>query len=197
MYKEVIVIGAGGHGNVVADIIKKSGDRFVGFLDDDVSKKNVIDKIDNCTKYLDKHFVIAIGDNEIRKRIIEEYSDLKYYTAIHSTAVISESAEIGRGTVVMANAVVNSEAKIGNHCIINTASVVEHNDLIKDYVHVSPGAVLCGNVKIGEGTHIGAACVVRNNINICSNVVIGCGGVVVKDICIPGVYIGIPVSKIR
>ena len=80
MRKEVIIIGASGHGKVIADIIKKSGDIVFGLLDDDLSKKNVMGAVSDCTKYSDKYFIIAIGNNLIRRRIAEEYPDIKYYT---------------------------------------------------------------------------------------------------------------------
>lgn len=196
MRKEVIIIGASGHGKVIADIVEKSGDTVFGFLDDDLSKKGVIGKIEKCTQYSDKLFIIAIGNNEIRKRIAIEYPNIRYYTAIHPTAVIANGVNIGKGTAVMANAVINSEASVGEHCIINTASVVEHECDLGSFVHVSPGTVLCGNVKIGESAHIGASAVVRNNISITANVTVGCGSCVVKDISEQGTYVGIPVKRI-
>lgn len=196
MCKEVIVIGASGHGKVIADIIKCSGDKFVGFLDDDTSKLNILGRVDDCVRFTDKYFVIGIGNNAIRRRIAEKYPNLRYYTAIHPTAVISENVKIGKGTVVMANSVINIGAQIGNHCIINTSSVVEHDNLLEDYVHISPGGVLCGNVMVGKSTHIGANATVRNNIFICNNVVIGCGGTVVKNIEKVGTYVGIPAKEL-
>ena len=192
MRKKVIIIGAGGHANVVADIIKKSGDSVVGFLDDFSKGENILGSIDKCTEFNEYYFVIGIGNNSVRRKIAETYKALKYHTAIHPTAVIGEDVCIGNGTVVMANAVINSGTKIRNHCIINTAGVIEHDNDIADYVHVSPNATLCGTVSVGANTHIGAAAVVKNNISICNDVVVGCGGCVVKDITVPGVYTGVP-----
>lgn len=192
--REVIIIGASGHGRVIADIIKKSGDKVLGFLDDDTSKC-VLGKVDECKKFADKYFIIGIGNNEVRRRIAEKYSGLKYYTAIHPAAVIAEHVTIGQGTAIMAAAVVNDNAKIGNHCIINTSAVVEHDNIISDYVHISPGAVLCGTVTVGTNVHIGANAVVKNNITIAGDVQIGCGGAVVKNIKKAGTYIGVPVGE--
>lgn len=192
MNKEVVIIGASGHGKVIADIIEKSGDRVFGFLDDDTSKPDVIGIVDDCRRYSDKYFIIAIGNNSTRQRIAEKYNDLNYYTAIHPSAVLATDVKIGEGTAIMANAVINTSAKTGRHCIINTAAVIEHDDILKDYVHVSPGAVLCGTVTVGEKSHIGAGAAVRNNLNICGDVTIGAGAAVVSDIIKPGVYIGVP-----
>ena len=194
---DVIIIGAGGHGQVIADIINKKGDRFCGFLDDDTSKHGVIGTVDECKKYIDKYFIIGIGNNETREKISKKYPELNYYTAIHPKAIVAENAMIGKGTVVMPNAVINVNAKIGNHCIINTSAVIEHDNIIFDYVHISPGAVLCGTVSVGKKTHIGASAVVKNNIAISDNVLIGCGGVVVNNINKAGTYIGVPVKELN
>ena len=204
MSKNVVIIGAGGHGKVIADIIEKSGDNVIGFLDDNNDVKiyknyKLLGKISDCTKLQKEdsslHFVIAIGNNYTRKRI-GEY-DLNYYTAIHPNAVISETAIIDVGTVIMANACINPDSNIGKHCIINTGAIIEHDNTIEDYVHISPNATLCGTVKIGKFSHIGAGAVIRNNICIVSNCVVGIGAVVVKNIEDEGIYLGVPVKKIR
>ena len=197
MSKEVIIIGASGHGKVIADIIEKSGDKVVGFLDDDLTKKGVIGPVCDCVKYKDKQFIIGIGNTQIRKRIAEEYPELSYYTAVHPTAVISGDVKIAEDTAVMANAVINASATVGAHSIINTSSVVEHDNVIGDFVHISPGAVLCGGITIGNETHIGAGVVVRNNVTICGNVTIGCGACVVEDITESGIYVGVPAKKLK
>lgn len=196
MSKEVIIIGASGHGKVIADIIEKSGDMVVGFLDDDLSKNGVIGPVSDCVKFKDKYFIIGIGRTQIRKGIAEEYPELSYYTAVHPTSVISGDVKINEGTAVMANAVINASSVIGKHSIINTASVVEHDNIIGDYVHISPGAILCGGIEVGDETHIGAGAVVRNNIKICKGVTVGCGASVVKDITRCGTYVGVPATNI-
>ena len=209
MNKNVIIIGAGGHGKVIADIIEKSGDKVLGFLDDNVpinttiiKEKNikVLGKIDDTEKFINENpnveFIIGIGNNNIRKNIAET-KKLKYYTAIHPSSQIALDVEIGKGSVVMANACINTSAKIGKHCIINTGAIIEHDNVIEDYVHVSPNATLCGTVKVGTLTHIGAGVTVKNNTNICSNCIIGCGAVVVKDIEEEGTYVGVPVQRIK
>lgn len=194
--KDVIIIGAGGHARVIADIIKINGDNVYGFLDDDLTKDGVIGRVSDCTKYKEHLFIIGIGNNVVRKKIFESYPECSYYTAIHPSAIIAEDVEIGCGTVVMANAVINSSSKVGNHCIVNTSAVVEHDNNICDYAHVSPGAILCGTVEIGECTHIGAGAVVKNNVVVGRDITVGVGAAVVKNINKSGIYVGVPVNKI-
>lgn len=200
MNKSVVIIGAGGHGKVIADIVLNSGDLVIGFLDDGCKEKNicgfpVLGRISDYVKYKDTSmFVVAIGNAKIREKIVSELPDVIWYTAIHPSAVVSKIAtNIGCGTVIMANAVINPGTSIGKHCIINTSSVVEHDNIIEDYVHISVSAKIAGTVHIGKRTWIGIGATVKNNIYICSDCMIGAGGVVVKDILKAGTYVGIPV----
>lgn len=196
MSENVIVIGAGGHAKVVADIILLRGDRLLGFLDDDITKKSihgypVLGTIASAISHPEASFVIAIGDNEIRRQIAHSMS-LRWYTAIHPTAVIAPSAKVGRGSMVMPLAVVHSDAVVGDHSIINTASVVEHDDVIADFVHISSGVALGGTVRIDELSQIGIGSCVKHGVHICANCIIGAGAAVVSDVSEPGTYIGIP-----
>ena len=204
MSKSVVIIGASGHGKVIADIIVNSDDKVLGFLDDadDVQGKKIIGfpvlgKIADYDNYRDCEFVIAIGNPYIREKISNELP-VKWYTAIHPTAVISSlDVEIGEGTVIMANAGVNPSARIGKHCIINTGAIVEHDNILEDYVHLSPNVTLAGIVKVGKSTHIGAGSCTKQVLNIASDCVIGAGSVIVKDITESGTYVGVPARKIK
>lgn len=206
MQQKVVVIGAGGHAKVVADIVIKNKDILLGFLDDNINLNvNIVDeysilgKIEECIKIHEKDekikFVIAIGNNITRSEIAQKYM-LPYYNAIHPTATIGMNVEIKEGTVVMAHTSINSNAKIGKHCIINTGSIVEHDNIISDFVHISPKVALGGTVRVGEKTHIGIGATIRNNINIGDNIVIGAGAVVVKNIEKQGTYMGVPAKII-
>ncbi|WP_029071013.1 acetyltransferase [Kandleria vitulina] len=207
MQKKVVVIGASGHARVIADIIKRSNDEIIGFLDDNVEiqgrtifdgKKVLGDTSEESVKkYVDCYFIIGIGSNRVRKIISEKYSNLKWYTAIHPNAVIGSNVSIGDGSVLMAGTVVNTGTKIGKHCIINTCSSIDHDNILEDYVHLSPGAHLAGTVKIGELTWICAGVTVINNISIGENNIIGAGATVIDNIEeTNNTYVGVPVRKI-
>ncbi|MBR6559018.1 MAG: acetyltransferase [Clostridia bacterium] len=196
----LIIIGAGGHGKVVADNALKNGYTNICYIDDN-AKGDVIGfpiigtSTDiECLNDGSTDFIIGIGNNAVRKMIAEKYR-VNWVTLIHPSAQIAFNAEIGKGSVVMANAVVNVCAKIGEHCIINTGAIVEHDNVIEDYVHISPNAALGGTVHIGDNTHVGIGATVKNNINVCSECTIGAGAVVVKNITDNGTYIGVPARK--
>lgn len=198
----LFIIGAGGHGKVIADIALKNGYTDIAFLDDHAVGRCVGFPIQGTTKEAKAFndgttdFVIGIGNNQSRQIIAKAHPLLRFVTLIHPAAVISTYARIGVGTIVMPGAIVNSGAEIGNHSIINSAAIVEHDNVLADYVHISPNAALGGNVHVGEGTHIGIGVSVKNNISICRECVIGAGAVVVKDITTSGTYVGVPAIRL-
>lgn len=205
MPKDVIIIGAGGHARVIADIITKSNDNVIGFLDDNLSlqekkiylDKKVIGTTKDINKYKNNYFVIGIGNNNIRENIANDH-DLKWYTAIHPSAIIANEVSIEVGSVIMAGSIINTGTKIGKHCIINTRSSLDHDNIIENYVHISPGATLAGTVHIKEKTWICAGATIINNITIAKNNIIGAGSVVIKDINKEdSIYVGVPARKIK
>lgn len=202
--KEVIVIGAGGHSSVIIEIIEAMIDsgqdlKIKGLLDDNEKISEfmgykIIDKIKNANLYNseDTEYVIAIGNNQTRKKIYSEFKNLKYFIAIHPSAIASKSSNIKEGTVVMARAVINANSEIGSHVIINTGSIIEHDNKIGDFCHISPGATLCGGVTIGEETHIGANSTIIQYKSVGSKTIIGAGATVINDIQSNVVAIGCP-----
>ena len=205
MNDKLIIIGASGHGKVVADIaIKMNKWKYIAFLDDDESIKTsmgleVIGKTADALTYKDEaDFFVAIGSNATREKIQEKLVEegLNVVSLIHPSAVIGTDLEIGIGAAIMAGVVVNSSTRIGKGCIINTSSSLDHDNVIEDYVHISPGVNMAGTVKVGKGSWIGIGSIVSNNVNICSGCKVGAGAVVVKDITEPGTYVGVPVRKI-
>lgn len=202
MYDSVIVIGGGGHAKVVIDCIQCAEDNVVGILDDalEVGTKifgiPVLGKLKSWKNHKDKKFIIAIGNNEVRRSIAERMN-ADWYTAIHPSAILSKYASVGAGSVVMPRAVINAGATVGRHCIINTGAIVEHDNNLGDYVHISPNVALGGNVTVGDRTHIGIGTCVRNNIVICDGCTVGAGAVIVKNITEKGTYVGVPARRIK
>ncbi|MGL5023158.1 MAG: acetyltransferase [Cetobacterium sp.] len=195
--KEIVIIGAGGHAKVIIDIIlqrkKILNDNLIvkGILDDSFSENEEkklfeipiignVNKISELSSNI--YYIIAIGNNSIRKKISQNYKEIKYITLIHPKAIIAENVSISTGTVLMAGSIVNACTKIGKHCIINTGSIIEHDNIIKDYVHISPGAILCGGVIVEEETWIGTGSTIIQGLKIGTKVIVGAGSIVIKDI---------------
>lgn len=205
MKSKLIVIGASGHGKVIADIAlkMKCWDKII-FLD-----KN--DQINKCLdmevyfdhgeyeKYVDDYdFIVAIGNNKIRKLIMTKLENINASLGIliHPSAVIGCDVSLGVGTVVMAGAIINTSTQIGKGCIINTGSTIDHDNFIEDYVHISPGVKVAGGVTIGMNSWIGIGSTIINNKSICADVMVGAGTVVIKDIDESGTYVGCPARRL-
>ncbi|EIT86537.1 hypothetical protein A374_03164 [Fictibacillus macauensis ZFHKF-1] len=198
---KIILIGKGGHSKVIKDMIDLQPSlEIVGYLDQKYPTASWQDGVfygpmtaaSSFTE--DVKFVIAVGDNQIRKRI---YIDLKmkenrFATIIHPTAIISPSAKIGYGTVIMASVVIQADAIIGAHTIINTAAVIEHDNVIANYAHISPQATLTGTVSIEEGVHIGAGAIVIPGIHIGAWSIIGAGATVIHNLPSLCTAVGVP-----
>lgn len=197
----LVIIGASGHGRVVADIAKQCGYREIVFLDDNPGLTScggfpVVGGIDQTAKTAGELFV-AIGNAKVREHLMTRYAERTFPVLLHPSAVIAEGVEIGRGSVVMAGSVINPGAKVGKGVIVNTCSSIDHDCDVGDYVHVAVGAHLCGTVHVGERTWIGAGATVSNNVSICEECMIGAGAVVVKAVAQSGTYVGVPAKKIK
>ncbi len=200
--KKLAIIGASGHGKVIADIAVKNGYEEIVFLDDNPELKEcagfpVAGTSEDAAKHPDYDIIVAIGNASIRKKMQQKVGEDRLTTLIHPQSVISRRVTIGQGTVIMAGAIINSDTKIGEGCIINTGASVDHDCSIGNFVHVSVGAHVAGTVIIGDGTWIGAGATVSNNVVICSGCMIGSGAVVVSNIKEKGTYIGVPVKKMK
>jgi sugar O-acyltransferase (sialic acid O-acetyltransferase NeuD family) len=201
-----LIVGAGGHGKVVLDILRAGGNhRPVGFVDADprlvgstVGGLPVLGGIHQLSRLAAAHrvvaAVIAIGDNRARVGYADAVLDagLKLATAVHPSAVVAESAVLGRNVVIAAGAIVCAEARIGDHAIVNTAATVDHECELGPGVHVCPGAHLAGRVRVEANALIGLGANVIQCLRIGAGATVGAGAVVIRDVP-PGVtVVGVP-----
>jgi len=199
----LILIGAGGHGKVTADVAGETGYSDVVFVDQNFLERtsngawNIIGSVDELASIMkrrDKVFV-SVGDNLARAKITNEL-DLPLITLIHPRAIVSKQAIIGEGSLIVAGAVINTDAEIGKGVILNTSCTVDHDCQIGDFVHVSPGANIAGGCSIGAGSWIGIGACVRQGIIIGANVMVGAGAVVVKNISDNTTVMGAPAKAV-
>ena len=201
--KKIILFGAGGHAAVILDILKaqiSNGEEIEikGLLDDSDKLEFMGYPVLGETKKAnffnneDVYYIIAIGSNKIRQKLAKKYAHLKFYTAIHPSAILGSRVTIQDGTVVMPRAVINANSQIGHHVIINSGAIVEHDNVIGDYVHLSPNATLCGTVSVKQLTHIGANATVIQGITVGEQVIVGAGSPVIQDIPNQVTVIGSP-----
>ena len=199
----ILVVGAGGHGKVVADILARQGKTVAGFLDDDDSIRGqmrldlpVLGAIVDYQSYDDHILVPGIGSNSARKTVAERIGLTadQWISAIHPAATIAPSVSLGRGVVIAAGAIINPDAVIGDFAIINTGATVDHDCQIDAFCHIAPGVNLAGGVRVGQGTLIGIGASVTPYRNIGQWVVVGAGAAVTMDIPDHVTAVGVPAS---
>jgi sugar O-acyltransferase (sialic acid O-acetyltransferase NeuD family) len=186
------IYGASGHAKVIIECLEANNQDIDNIFDNDSSISNIFNYQVNKSRLNEiDETLIAIGNNLIRKKIVES-NNFIYGNTIHPSAQISKRATIDKGTVVFQKAVIQAETSIGKHTIINTAATVDHECIIGDFVHIAPGATICGNVKIGNLSLIGAGVTILPNLIIGENCVIGAGSVVLKNIPNNSIVLGNP-----
>jgi len=204
---KLAIIGAGGHGRVVADAAMLA-DYTPGFILPDGSPEKSLDgyPVLGTDKNLadlsgETHLVVAIGDNwrraQLVQRIWSTVPHAVFAVVIHPDATVSAGAVVAAGTVVLAGAIVNTGARVGAHCIINTGAVVEHDNVVGDYASIAPRAVTGGTTHIGDYTAIGIGATVLHGISIGAHAVIGAAALVNRDLPDGIVAYGIPARVIR
>ncbi len=198
MTGNIYLIGASGHARVVADVVTSMQLSVIAF----------VDKVDSDQMYMgiqvmhekdfsgDGEVLIAIGSNQIRKQLSVK-KKWNYFTAIHTSAIVSQYAQIDKGSVVMHGAIIQTMTNVGQHVIVNTGAQIDHDCKIGSYAHIAPGAVLCGQVTVGEGAFVGAGAVVIPGIEIGNWAQIGAGAVVINNVPDGATVVGNPARIIK
>ena len=192
--------GASGHAKVIIDMLENQEIPVEGLFDDNHMIKELLGY--KCVGYLkgmslNNEIIISIGDNIIRKKIVEKLVTENFGVVKDISSRISKRAVIGKGTVIMPGVSINSSCSIGEHNIINTNSSIDHDCRLGDFVHISPGTIIAGGVSINEGTHVGIAACILPNIKIGKWCIIGAGAVINRDVPDYSVVVGNPGRIIR
>lgn len=205
--KRLALLGAGGHGKVVADMALISGWDAVTFFDDAWPRRKSngrwevmgtgADLLASLPEF--DGVVVSIGDCKLRRehhRILVQ-SGASMATIVHPRAWLSQHVTLGAGSVVMAGAVVNVDAIIGAAGVINTGATVDHDCELGEAVHIGPGAHLSGDVSVGHCSWIGVGAVVRQGLSIGCHAMVGAGAVVVAPVVDASTVIGNPARPMR
>jgi len=192
------IIGAGGHGKVVADTAEALGYEMISFLDLAWPTRDTHGrwKVVGLPSEIGGEKFCAIGDNTARARVFDTLGLHGSRVLAHPSSIVSPSAQLGAGTFLAAGAVVNADARVGRGVILNTGCSVDHDCELGDFVHVSPGARLAGNVVIGANSWIGIGAVVREGVRIGRDVIVAAGAAVIDDIEDQARVGGVPAKRI-
>lgn len=201
----LVILGAGGHGRVCADIALRMNQwETVAFLDDDPDLRIsmdifVVGTVEEVERFIPEYDVfVAIGNKKLRQEFHSrlEQAGASLPVLCHPTAVIGQGVTVGSGTVICAGAIINPCTSIGKSCIINTGATVDHDCKIENFVHISPGVHIAGSVSVGAGCWLGIGSIISNNLSITTSCIIGAGAIVIADALRQGTYVGVPARKI-
>jgi acetyltransferase EpsM len=195
MTQRIVIVGAGSQGTIVADILERAGTPAIGFVDD-TPGKNVLGTIDDLRAIEHDAIIVAIGDNRLRRGLVEKLAGERLATAIHPFTSIAASARIGEGSMISAGVIVQPRAVVGRGVILNTKASVDHDSVAGDFAHISLGATIGASVRIGEGALIAAGATVATGITVGARSVIGAGAVVVRDVPDDVTAFGVP-ARVR
>ena len=158
--KQLLILGAGGFGQMAKETALELGYEQVVFLDDAADGEDVIGR---CCDYILRHeeypvAVAAFGNNKTRLYWTDKLLEAGYQVPalVHPSAVVSPSAVLESGCFVMQRAVVNTHTRIERAALINSGAVVDHDSVVCAGAHVGLGSIVKANCTIESGRKVEA-----------------------------------------
>lgn len=207
----IVIVGAGGHGQVVADAIRSTARvaseplDIVGFLDDNpvlegttVAGVTVLGGLTLASRVSSDAFVVAIGRNDARAHAFLHLraSGRRLCSVVHPSAIVGSDVEIGDGAMISAGAIVVTGSRIGCGAILNTGCTVDHHAKIGDFVHIAPGVHIGGDVVVGDRTLVGLGALILPGRVLGVGCTVGAGAVVTRDVAPGATVLGVPARPI-
>ena len=190
------LIGAGGHAREVESYLDDEIVFFVDkeYVDTENPKILCIDDF-NPDEY---EVMVCVGDSNDRHKIVNKLPDnTKYFSFIHSSAIIQNKVIMGEGSFIGPYTLINTNVKLGAHTLLNRFNNIGHDSICGDFLSMMPGSIISGNCKLGDKIYIGTNSSIREKLTICNNIVIGLGSGVVKNINKSGTYVGSPTTIVK
>ena len=207
---KIVIVGAGGHGRVLLDILRHNHQfEIAGFLDSNTALHRkimdgleILGDISLIPRFAELGIggaIIAIGDNRIRNAYAEAFDNaaVSLVSAIHPSANIAETAQIGKNVVIAAGANVCTLVKVEDSTILNTGCIIDHESVIHHAVHICPGVRIAGHVTVKPFAFVGIGATIIQGITIGQAAIIGAGAVVVRDVPDFSTVVGIPAHVIK
>ena len=211
--KKVVIIGAGGFGREVLDIIDACNvveDKIeaLGYVIDSqygkpgniVNEKPILGDFEWLERYSDEVYVTCgIGSSHLRYQLVQRALNIncRFINLIHPSAIFTRWISIGKGVVIAAGCILTNQIKIGNHVHLNLSCTIGHDVDLQDFVTLSPGVHVSGNTTIETGCYIGTGVNMVEKITISSWSIIGAGSTVVGDIPSNTTVVGVPGKVIK
>ena len=201
MGSRIVIIGAGGFGREVLDIVEAlatSADlECAGYVDDGNVRGDLLERrgmrhlgVTDDVPRLGLPYVVGIGSGAVRGRIVArlDATGCTAITLIHPAATVGGDVRVAEGVIIAAGARVTTNVDLGRHVDLHVNCTVGHDTVIEEFASVYPGATVSGNVHIGRTATIGTGANVLPGIRIGAGSFVGAGAVVTKDVA-PGVTV--------
>lgn len=208
---KLLILGCGGHGRVVLDILLAARSHHVlGFLDnnaeihgrriDGIPVLGAIDQLERiANEYGATEILVAIGDNGVRRGLARdaEQAGFALASAVHPSASLAHNARLGKNVVVAAGSVVCANCQIGDSVILNTGCIVDHQTMIGEGAHICPGVRIAGRVVVESGAFVGIGATIVPRVTLGCESIVGAGAVVLDDVEPMATVVGVPARPVK
>ena len=211
--KKIVLIGAGGFGREVAQMIEGINRRekryeLLGFLDDgkhfsSESNINGYPWLGDSNWILDHKDEIVcnctIGDASTKANIQRRLTErgVQFETIKATTAGVASHTEIGPGCVLYWDVGVSVNCKIGAGVLLNDGVKIGHDTIIGDYTSVMPGTGISGGCIVGEEVNIGGHVFIVPGKKVGDGARIAAGSVVFSNVKTRTTVLGNPAKRMR
>lgn len=186
----IVIVGAGGHGREVLDVVEACGRSFLGFVDDGAPALEPLVRrsarlLGGRAELEGLHatVVLGLGDSGTRRRVGEALGAIRWADAlVHPLASCGGDVDLGVGSVLTAGARLTTHITVGRHAYVGPNATIGHDATLADYVTVLPGATVSGDVHLGVGVCIGTGANLRQGVRVGEGAVVGAGAVVLTDV---------------
>lgn len=206
---DLVIVGGGGHGREVLDIVEAAaiGLTVLGVLDDGhpdlellaARDLRVLGGVDHLARLDGVGFVLGIGSATARRAVGERLAPFgRPSPAVwHPAATAGSLVVRGPGSVMAAGARLTTNVAVGAHAYVGPNATVGHDCVLAAYATLYPGAVVSGAVTVGEAATVGAGATVRQGVHLGAGCLVGAGAVVLDDVEPGATVVGVPARPRR
>lgn len=214
MTQKLVVVGAGGFGREVLDVIDAinfdhattgaSALEVVAVLDDGKPDPATLEPYDVphlgpvsdlADMPADVGFVVGIGSPQLRRKIAEQYAERACPTLVHPSATMGRAVQLGAGTVVCAGVRLTNNIHIGRHVHLNLNATVGHDAHLGDFVTVSPLVAVSGHVTLADDVMVGTGATLNPGVRVDAGAIVGSGAAVLRDVAAATTVVGVPARQ--
>lgn len=210
MTEQLVVIGGGGFGREVLDVVDAinlehavtGAPRYevVAVLDDGEPDPATLEPYGVDVRPVDAldvmpaevGYVVAIGSPRVRRQLDERFRGRPCPVLVHPSATMGRAVDIGDGSVICAGVRLTNNIRLGRHAHLNLNATIGHDVRLGDFVTVSPLVALSGYVALGDEVMVGTGATLNPGLTVGAGAVIGSGAALLRDVEAGATVVGVP-----